>query len=113
MPNAGRGHTNDKSVPLTADNIGAHVVQALKEISDPIVINRFHDYSDKNGDRDAGHHSLGNNPEHSAPGDHTHDGQNGRKIFNPTSISGVAGNAVLTSLLQALAAQGIIINDAS
>lgn len=100
--------------PINSDNIADHVIRILKEIEDPQVINRFHDYSDKNSDVAAGHHSLGNNPEHSAPGNHTHDGQNGVKIFTPVSVTGATGgNTALVNLLNTLATQGIITNDAS
>ena len=50
----------------------------------PDQVNEFHRYADTDNSPESTHHTLGNDPNQSSPGDHDHDGRNS-KLLSSTS----------------------------
>lgn len=79
----------------------------------PLEVANLHRQADTDATPTAAHHTLGPSNTQAAPGNHKHDGNQSRKLYDPPgSVTGArGGNAALTSLLTVLAAQGIIVNN--
>jgi hypothetical protein len=76
---------------------------ADKRFPSPKEVEVYHTNSDKDGSPTSIHHSLGNGPNQSSPGDHTHDGGSSKQLLDGTSITGSrAGGAALISVINAL-----------
>ena len=70
-------------------------------------VDNFHINSDKDRDRNAGHHSLGPGYNQSSPGSHKHDGTDSYQLLEGVTISGAkGGNTALASVIAALVGMG-------
>jgi hypothetical protein len=70
---------------------------------DPKIVEKFHERADTDASQTAVHHTLGSKNGQAAPGDHTHNGKNSKKILTGTSITGSrASGAALISVIDAL-----------
>lgn len=76
----------------------------------PLEVANLHRLADTDSQPSSAHHTLGPSGTQAAPGNHRHDGQQSKKLYDPPgSVTGSRGNnAALASLLQVLSRQGII-----
>lgn len=79
----------------------------------PLQVAQLHRQADTDALPSAAHHTLGPSGTQASPGNHKHDGNQSRKLYDPPgSVTGSrGGNAALASLLTVLASQGIIVNN--
>lgn len=78
-----------------------------------LQVSQLHRQADTDSQPSAAHHTLGPSGTQAAPGNHRHDGQQSKRLYDPPgSVTGSrGGNAALQSLLTVLAQQGIITNN--
>ena len=60
---------------------------------DSRAVDLFHINSDKDRDRNAGHHSLGGGQNQASPGSHTHDGTDSVQLLAGQAITGSRGTS--------------------
>lgn len=85
----------------------------LNRDATPVEVQDFHKNSDVDASQQAQHHTLGNQHNQSAPGDHNHNGANSRKIGAgldsgfPSTAGATYSQAQMQSVIDALRDLGL------
>lgn len=83
------------------------VIKRDTSVADSQAVTEFHKKDDLDASAVAHHHTLGNKPGQASPGDHVHNGINGKRILAGTTITGSrASGAALVSVIAALVKLG-------
>lgn len=73
------------------------------QVADAKTVNEFHKKDDVDSSWDSHHHTLGTKHDQASPGDHTHNGENSKRLLQGTTITGSrASGAALVSVIDAL-----------